>query len=119
MSRDPKRTRRAQALRKQNVPAEALLWKAIRNRALGGFRFRRQHPVGPFVVDFACVKCGLIVELDGETHLPRQAADAERTRFLEAEGWCVLRFWNTEIYEDFGAVEEAIYRACVTQADPG
>ena len=92
MARDRRRIRLAQSLRKKVVPAEALLWKALRNRALAGFKFRRQHPIGPYVVDFACVECKLVVELDGVSHLPRKNADQERTRFLEAAGWYVMRF---------------------------
>jgi very-short-patch-repair endonuclease len=118
MPSGPKRIRLAKTLRKNTVPAEALLWKALRNRTLGGFKFRRQHSIGPFVVDFACVECKLIVEVDGESHLPRKSADEKRTRFLKAEEWCVIRFWNTEIYEEMEPVKEAIYRKCVARADP-
>ena len=117
MTRSPKHIRLARTLRKNRVPAEALLWKALRGRALGGYKFRRQHPIGPYVVDFACLECQLVVEVDGETHLPRKTADVKRTDFLEAEGWCVIRFWNTEIYEDIEPVKEAIYRRCVARTE--
>jgi very-short-patch-repair endonuclease len=92
------------------------LWKALRNRALGGYKFRRQHPIGPYVVDFACVDCKLVIEVDGQTHLPRKSADEKRAQLLEKEGWCVIRFWNTEIYEELEPVKEAIYRQCVARA---
>jgi very-short-patch-repair endonuclease len=117
-----KRVQLAQSLRKQTVPAEALLWKVLRNRGLGGYKFRRQHPIGPYVVDFACVSCGLVVELDGETHLPQKSGDVRRSEFLEAEGWRVLRFWNTEVYDELEAVKEAIFQACAqkpTDQQPG
>ena len=103
----------ARSLRQRLVPAERLLWRALRNRALGGFKFRRQHPVGKYVVDFACVECNIIVEVDGESHLTTKRKDAVRTSFLESEGWCVLRYWNTEVYDELEAVREAIYHQCV------
>lgn len=113
MARSRKRINLARALRQRDVPAEVLLWKALRNRALGGFKFRRQHPIGGYIVDFACVECKVIVELDGKSHLHAQVADRMRARTIEAEGWLMLRFWNTEVYEDFEPVREAIYAECV------
>ena len=92
MSKRPKRKNVARALRRRAVPAEVLLWKAVRNRALGGFKFRRSHPIGPYFADFACVACRVVVELDGESHLSRQHTDTERTKFMAAKGWCVLRY---------------------------
>jgi very-short-patch-repair endonuclease len=115
MTQGPKRVRLARALRRRNVPAEALLWKVLRNRALGGFKFRRQHPIVPYLVDFACVECAIVVELDGTTHLKERCADAKRTKCLEAEGWQVLRFWNTQGFEDLEAVKEVVYQACVSR----
>ena len=119
MARGPKRIPLARSLRKRPVPAEALLWKVLRNRTLAGYKFRRQHPIGPFVVDFACVECKLVVELDGPSHLPRKEPDALRSQFLETEGWSVIRFWNTDIYEHLEPVKEAIYRECVARSKPG
>jgi very-short-patch-repair endonuclease len=117
MARGPKPIRLARSLRQNEVPAEALLRKALRNRALGGFKFRRQHPVGPYIVDFACVECKLAIELDGPSHLCRHPADLRRTLFLQSEGWCMMRFWNTEVYEDLEPVKEAIYRECVARTE--
>lgn len=116
MARKPKPTELARALRQQEVPAEALLWKALRNRALGGFKFRRQHPIDPFIVDFACLSCNLVVEVDGETHLSSSGRDMKRTRFLKTAGWHIIRFWNTEVYDELEAVIEAIYQACVKRS---
>ncbi|MBY0526557.1 MAG: DUF559 domain-containing protein [Gemmataceae bacterium] len=113
MAKVPKRVDLARTLRQDDVPAEKLLWKAIRNRALGGLKFRRQHPIGRYVVDFACVACRIVVELDGETHLATKHADARRTQFLQSEGWWLLRVWNTDIYDELESVKEAIYQACV------
>jgi very-short-patch-repair endonuclease len=113
MSRDAKKRDRARQLRRELTPAERILWREVRNRRFAGFKFRRQHPIGSFFADFACCECWLIVELDGETHLGREDRDEERTRFLQAQGWLVLRFWNTQVYEELEDVSEAIYRACV------
>ncbi len=108
--------RLAQSLRKSAVPAETVLWKALRSRALAGFKFRRQHPIGTYVVDFACLACKIVVELDGVSHLSRQKVDLQRTQVLEAAGWCVMRFWNNEVYADLEPVKEAIYRQCVSRS---
>lgn len=113
MASDRKRIDRARALRQSDVPAEALLWKALRNRALGGFKFRRQHPIGHYFADFACVECQLVIELDGETHLGRHTKDEGRTRFFESQGWRVQRFWNTQVYDELEAVKEAIGALCL------
>jgi len=118
MAGEMKRIRQAQSLRKKYVPAEALLWKALRNHALGGFKFRRQHPVGPYIVDFACVECKVVIEVDGTSHLAGKAAAEKRTQLLVTAGWQMLRFWNTEVYDDFEPVKEAIYAACVRRAQP-
>ena len=114
MSRDSNRTQRARQL----TPAESILWKEVRGRRFAGFKFRRQHPIGPFFADLACHECKLIVELDGETHLGAATRDEERTKYLQSHGWLVLRFWNTQVYEEREAVREAIYRACQQRLQP-
>ncbi len=119
MSRNKKSIEFARALRQSDVPAEARLWRILRNRALGGFKFRRQHPINGYVVDFACLKYKVVVEADGETHLERRRQDNRRTHALEMEGWLVLRFWNTEVYDEMEAVQEAIYQACVRRSNEG
>ncbi len=94
-SRERERGRvRARALRKTSTDAERAIWRRLRDRQLEGFKFRRQHPVGPFFADSACVEAGLIVELDGGQHFEHDAvrADAERTDRLQREGFTVLRF---------------------------
>ena len=90
---------------------ERLLWRRIRYRQIGGCKFRRQHPVGPYIVDFACLECGLVVELDGGQHGERVKKDAQRTRFLEQEGFAVLRFWDNQVFEELDGVLEVIRRA--------
>jgi adenine-specific DNA-methyltransferase len=111
MSRDSSKRDRGRLLRRSMTPAEAILWKHLRGRRFAGLKFRRQHPIGPFFADLACSKCRLIVEVDGETHLGAEIKDRARTEYLSERGWRVLRFWNTQVYDELDAVTEAIYRA--------
>ena len=95
LSRTRERVRvRARELRQTSPDADRAIWSALRNRQLGGYKFRRQHPIGAYFADFACVEAGLIVELDGGQHFEPGAieADARRTRALNANGFHVLRF---------------------------
>jgi very-short-patch-repair endonuclease len=103
----------ARYLRRNMTDAERHLWRRLRMRDLGGYRFRRQRPIGPYVVDFACVERRLIVEVDGGQHgdEAQVAADAQRTADLEARGFRVLRFWNNEVLENLAGVCESIWRA--------
>jgi len=87
---------RARELRQDSTDAERRLWSALRDRRLRGYRFRRQHPIGEFIVDFACTRHRLVVEADGGQHSDNEA-DGSRTAWLEAEGWRVMRFWNNEV----------------------
>ncbi|MEI7037907.1 endonuclease domain-containing protein [Fulvimonas yonginensis] len=98
----------ARALRRSCTEAEQALWYRLRGGRLGGLKFRRQHPVPPYVADFYCEACKLVVELDGSRH--DDQTDRERTRFLEAKGLRVLRFWNNEILQQTDAVLEVILR---------
>jgi adenine-specific DNA-methyltransferase len=88
---------RARGLRKHATDAERALWQWLRNRQLSGCKFRRQHAIGPYIADFACIEARLIVELDGGQHLDHAAADAQRTAYLNSEGYRVLRYWNDEV----------------------
>jgi very-short-patch-repair endonuclease len=90
----------ARRLRKDMTNAERTLWSLLRQRP-EGLKFRRQHPIGAYVADFACPEIGLIIELDGGQHnLPvHQLRDQRRTEWLESQGWHVLRFWNTQVFE--------------------
>jgi very-short-patch-repair endonuclease len=112
---------RARALRKNLTDAERLLWSKLRNRRFAGVKFRRQVPLGPFIADFACFERRLILELDGGQHAQQQEYDAARTRWLEQNGFRVVRFWNHELFEDGDAVEELIWRRLqeVPESDPG
>ena len=94
----------ARHLRQQLTPAEANLWEALRGRQLGGLKFRRQHPVGRFIVDFYCPSCKLVIEVDGSIHARQQAYDRVRTDQLQTFGYCVLRFTNDEVMNDLATV---------------
>jgi very-short-patch-repair endonuclease len=93
--------------------AETILWSRLRRSQLGGWKFRRQHPVGPYVADFACVEANLIVEVDGATHSERReiAHDKRRSAYLTLRGYSVLRVWNTDIYENLDGVLEGVLNA--------
>ncbi len=94
--RSAAKTQFARGLRKQMTDAETRLWFHLRRRQLAGLRFRKQHPLGPYVVDFVCLEAALVVELDGSQHLDC-AGDAARDGWLEAQGFRVLRFWNDDV----------------------
>jgi very-short-patch-repair endonuclease len=87
----------ARDLRKRQTPAEIQLWKLLRDRRLDGVKFRRQHPVGPFVADFCCPQLRLIVEVDGGIHDESVEQDEERTRLLAASDYTVVRFRNEQV----------------------
>ncbi|MBI4840274.1 MAG: endonuclease domain-containing protein [candidate division NC10 bacterium] len=98
----------ARALRSNPTDAERALWKHLRLRQLEGEKFRRQQPLGRYVVDFVCLEKRLIVELDGGQHAEQVARDTERTAWLERQGFRVLRFWNHQVLNETDAVREAI-----------
>ncbi|MBC7109293.1 MAG: endonuclease domain-containing protein [Methanomassiliicoccales archaeon] len=104
----------ARKLRREMTEAERLLWYHLRNRRLGGLKFRRQVPIGPYIVDFLCLEKRVIVEIDGGQHnFPdERARDLERTRFLEYKGYKVLRFWNNEVLGNLEGVLSVILEAC-------
>jgi very-short-patch-repair endonuclease len=110
-----RRLRFARALRNNPTPAEERLWRALsRIRP----RFTRQLRLGPFVADFACRRARLIVEADGSHHA-ESPTDEERSAALEAEGWRVIRFWNSDIADNLDGVVEAIVAAVAARVPPG
>ena len=90
----------ARCLRQQLTPAEATLWSALRRRQLAGLKFRCQHPLGRFIVDFYCPACKLVIEMDGDIHTHQRAYDEARTEQLQSFGYRVLRFTNEEVLSD-------------------
>ena len=99
---------RARTLRRDMTDAERRLWRVIWLRQVSGYRFRRQVPLGRYIADFVCHEARLILEIDGGQHDPTSMHEAERTAFLENEGYRVLRFWNNEVLQNLGGVYETI-----------
>ena len=101
----------ARQLRRDATTAEALLWEALRDRRLDGLKFRRQHPVRPFVLDFFCPACKLAIELDGDIHDDQREQDEARTEYLVSLGYRVIRFNNEEVFTVLPTVVGGIARA--------
>jgi very-short-patch-repair endonuclease len=94
----------ARTLRKNQTDAENWLWRNLRNRELGGWKFRRQYWVGNYVVDFVCIEKKLIIELDGGQHALQVEQDDQRSGFLIGKGFQLIRFWNNEVLQEGEAV---------------
>ncbi len=98
----------ARHLRKNQTEAESLLWSRIRRKLLGGHRFRRQHEIQGYIVDFVCLEQKLVVELDGGQHAESAEADAKRTVAIASDGFRVIRFWNNDVLGNTDGVLEKI-----------
>jgi very-short-patch-repair endonuclease len=98
--------------------AERRLWSNLRLRQLDGVKFRKQAPIGRYIVDFVCFERNLVIELDGGQHAERIEEDAVRTAWLNSRGYRVIRFWNYVIFEDLEAVLESIGLALLTTPHP-
>jgi adenine-specific DNA-methyltransferase len=107
----------AKEMRKRMPDAEALLWKLLRNRSLSQAKFRRQHPVGRYILDFYCAEKKLAIELDGAQHADQSDYDRRRDAYLNSLGIQVLRFWNNQLLLETEVVLEVIYQ-CLTATDP-
>jgi very-short-patch-repair endonuclease len=101
----------AKELRRTLTDAETILWSRLQGGRLSGAKFRRQHPIGPYIADFACREVRLIVEVDGATHASAEerAHDARRTDFLKSQGWDVLRVNNDDVYRNLIPVLDTIF----------
>jgi very-short-patch-repair endonuclease len=110
MSAKRKLTATARKLRTATTDVERILWQRIRAYRLGGFKFKRQEPIGRYVVDFVCYEGKLVVELDGGQHAEAHTHDAERDVWLRGQGFAVLRYWNNEVIENLDGVLEDILR---------
>ena len=108
--RKPGTTPRARDLRQGDNQAEALLWLELKRRRLGGYKFTRQFPIGPYFADFACRDKWLVVEVDGSQHA-ESMRDRRRDEYLRSEGWSTLRFWNTDVLKLRRSVCETILAA--------
>jgi very-short-patch-repair endonuclease len=107
-----------QALRRKPTWAAKLMWQWLRHRRFNSYKFRREHPVGKYVLDFFCDEALLSIELDGfgHGHPARQAHDAERTRFLDTRGIKELRFWNSRLRNDGESIRTTIFNALQERA---
>ena len=106
---------RARELRQEMTPAERALWERLRNRRLGGLKFRRQHPLGRFIADFYCASHRLIIELDGPVHKAQRDYDAARAEHLRERGYRILRFSNEQVLNDIEKVLKVIEAACASE----
>ena len=112
MRTTPTIQQRAKELRKKATPAERILWERLRGRQLGGFKFRRQAPMGRFIADFYCAERKLIVELDGGIHDFQLEADQLRTEEMKSFGYRVIRFKNEQVEKSIESVLNSILTAC-------
>ena len=110
---------RERRLRRDQTEAERVLWQHLRDRRLLGWKFRRQHRIGPYFADFVCAEAGLVIELDGSQHLTQQRRDETRTRLLDTHGFRVVRFWNDDVLRDTDLVLAAIVTALAPHPPSG
>ena len=103
-------------LRKTQTDAERRLWRLLRNRSVAGCKFRRQHPVGPYICDFVCIDRQLVIEVDGGQHAVQIEKDEVRTTYLESKGFTVMRFWNHEVLTETKAVLDRIFNLISTDS---
>ncbi|QDT68023.1 hypothetical protein MalM25_09350 [Planctomycetes bacterium MalM25] len=113
MYRDANQREFARRLRREMTDAERVLWRALRCKQLEGLKFRRQAAIGDYIVDFVCFEKQLVVELDGGQHNePKsQRYDEQRTRWLESQGYRVLRYWNHEVLGNVEPIIESLWDA--------
>jgi len=109
-SRTPGATQAARALRRNLSPPERIRWSKLRNRRLGGLRFRRQHPIGPYIADFCCTERALVVEIDGRAHEERRPHHRQRDHWMRQRGLHVVRVAAQDITKDLDAVLRLILR---------
>ena len=104
----PKIKHNSRNLRKNMTDVERILWAKVRSRQLQGFRFRRQHPIGKYIVDFVCLELKLIIELDGGQHMNQQQYVTNRSQWLQKNGFKTVRFWNNDILDNLDGIMETI-----------
>ena len=104
----PKRTEQGRRLRRESTKSERVLWGRLRDRRLGGYKFKRQVPIEPFIVDFYCHAANLVVEVDGLTHDGRGEQDEARDRVLEKQGYDVMHVTSDDVFRDIDAVMNGI-----------
>lgn len=104
----------AREMRGSMTDAEALLWRLLRNRRIAGAKFRRQHPLGRYILDYYCLEKKLCIELDGGQHGEAASYDKRRDDWLHEQGISVLRFWNNQMLAETEAVMEVIYQTIIS-----
>jgi len=102
----------AKNLRENQTDTERFLWQSLRSKQLDGFKFRRQAPIGPYIVDFVCLERGVVIECDGGQHTFNRTKDKERDRWFEEQGYRVLRFWDSDVLKNPEGILEVILEAC-------
>ncbi len=116
------RVTKARELRRDGSRAERICWHLLRDRRINGVKFRRQHPIGPYFADFACISRMLVIEIDGDHHAFQVEADARRTAAMKHEGWRVLRFWANDVVQNpegiWSAIEIALSDSSVPLTQP-
>ncbi|MDB5675893.1 MAG: endonuclease protein [Sphingomonas bacterium] len=116
--RDPELIKRAKVMRSEPTEPEIRMWLALRAKRFGGVKFRNQKVIGPYIVDFASRDPMLVVEIDGDTHADRQREDASRSRFLESQGYRVVRFTNLDVMENLEGVLTSLESVIATPPLP-
>jgi very-short-patch-repair endonuclease len=111
-------TKYAKKLRRNFTPAEAVLWRSLKARQLGGIKFRRQQPIGNFIVDFVCFEKRIVIELDGSQHAVTKSRDNDRDSWLAGNGFIVMRFWNNDVFENLDGVLAVIRQKCLSRTLP-
>jgi very-short-patch-repair endonuclease len=109
---------RARQLRRFPTEAEAFLWRQLRSRAFHGLKFRRQLSLGKYIVDFVCLEKRLVIDLDGSQHNAeaQRRYDTARDQWLRSQGFRILRYWNNEVFDEWEAIAEAVWKTA--QEDP-
>ena len=111
-------TQIAKNLRKTSTKAERLLWRYLRAKRLEGYKFRRQEPIGNYIVDFVCFEKRIVIEVDGSQHQIETDKDTIRDEWLKKQGFRVLRFWNNEVLRNMEGVYEVIKESCLSHPTP-
>lgn len=112
----PITTQNARSLRRNLTLPETKLWQAIRDRQMSDVRFRRQHPIGKYIADFAAHDKKLVIELDGGQHQDQTDYDQARTMYLQSQGWRVLRFWNNDVLDNLDGVMATVIQTIASQS---
>ncbi len=111
-------TNTARLLRKRPTDVERLLWRHLRSKQVEGLKFRRQQPIGRYVVDFVCFERRTVIEVDGGQHAIDKDKDERRDQWLREQGFKVLRFWNGDVLANTNGVLEVIRRHCLKHPPP-